>query len=63
MKLKEVHTVIGIGLEDYLTPEDMPMCPLCGNPIENWEPASFIAAHGCIAAAHDMCLNDIEEET
>ncbi len=43
-----------------LDPEDIPCCPLCGQPILDWEEFVVESAHGCRFLAHTYCANPEE---
>lgn len=42
-------------------PEDMPVCPGCGNPIEAHESSEIILAFGYQALVFQSCYDEIEE--
>lgn len=43
------------------SPESMPVCPGCDNPIEAHEPAEVIVAFGYQALACQSCIDEMEE--
>lgn len=40
----------------------MPLCPLCGQPLESEEDIEPFRAHGCLALAHTYCLDEAVKE-
>lgn len=41
--------------------EDMPLCPLCDQPLDYWEVTRTFKAHGYIALAHIQCIANERE--
>lgn len=39
-------------------PEDMPLCPLCDNVIDAYEPAVVVTAFETKGLAHELCLEE-----
>ncbi len=42
--------------------EQMPLCPLCDQPLEHWMEIDMFTAHGMKAAAHSDCINNHNNE-
>jgi len=43
-------------------PFSMPLCPICDQPLEEYEAITLFKAHGCIALAHVYCIADARKE-
>lgn len=43
----------------YIDPEEMPLCPLCDQPIMTYEPTGEIHCAGTKALAHEACIEEI----
>lgn len=40
-------------------PEEMQLCPLCDNPIAEWELAALVTAFGWKGLAHADCVREV----
>ena len=54
--MKEVDVSSGVK-----SPEGIPLCPLCDNPMFTYEEVCIIHAHGIKALAHSKCIGDCPE--
>ena len=50
-----------VDLSDVIEPDDMPLCPLCDNVINDWEPSALLFAHGVKGLAHVICIGGARE--
>lgn len=49
-----------VEVRDEVDAEDMPMCPLCGQPISAGEPVSIGNADMALALIHADCGEEVE---
>jgi hypothetical protein len=43
-------------------PDEMPVCPLCGNDLQLWEPVVLVTAFGTKGLAHSYCVQSFGRE-
>lgn len=43
-------------------PEDIPLCPLCDQPVFQWDQAEVVTAFDCKALAHADCTLEVDHE-
>ena len=46
---------------EILDPEDIPLCPLCDQPILDWQEGEVAVAGGLKCLAHEDCIEELEE--
>lgn len=51
-----------IDISNAIDPEDIPLCPLCDQPIMNYETVSIGTAAGAVALVHEDCANELSED-
>lgn len=51
-----------IDMSNVIDPEQMPLCPLCDQPIGDYEPAGLILAHGYKGLAHVICIAENRDD-
>jgi len=49
-------------LEDRITPDQLPVCPLCTSEITTEEPHKLVTAHGLKAIVHKSCYDELQDE-
>lgn len=50
-----------IDISHGIDPEDIPLCPLCDQPIMTYETVAIVTAAGAVALAHEDCTNELAE--
>jgi len=48
-----------IDITNQIDPEEMPLCPLCDQPIFTYEPHQVVTAAGAKALAHEDCAREV----
>lgn len=51
-----------MNIEDHLSAEQMALCPLCDNAIEEFEPVCIVVAHGFKSLAHTPCYQELLDD-
>lgn len=51
-----------VDFSDDIDPFDMPLCPICDQPMLSYEALCMIKAHDSIALAHVVCVGLRREE-
>lgn len=46
-----------IDISHLIEPEDLPLCPLCDQPIMSYEESVTVMAAGAKAMAHQDCID------
>lgn len=50
-----------IDISKAIDPEELPLCPLCDQPIMRHELVDIGTAAGAVALIHEDCANQLEE--
>lgn len=51
-----------VDLSEGIEIEDIQLCPLCDNPIDDWDNAALFFAHGFKQLGHTFCIVDLRDE-
>jgi len=51
-----------IDISRAIDPEDIPLCPLCDQPIMRYETVAIGTAAGAVALVHEVCAKELLEE-
>lgn len=50
------------NLEEIIDTDSIPLCPLCDQPIMDYEETILAVAHQCKFLIHNFCFLDLNEE-
>lgn len=51
-----------IDISNIVSLDEMPVCPLCDNEIEEGDQVSLVKSNGCVGLAHEFCAEEFVGE-